>query len=96
MKRCIVGGSAALLMAAWVIALAPTASAGCLYGGPVISKCDSPVGPDGTWQRCIGVATWVNTGLSSHLTPVKQCDAMGPAQSRWDFAFADPPLHIDG
>ena len=96
MKRYIVGGSAAFLLGAGVIALAPPASAGCLYGGPVISKCDSPIAPDGSWQRCIGVATWVNTGLSSHLTPVKQCDSMGVNQSRWDFAFADPPAHIDG
>jgi len=96
MKRCIVGTSAAFLMAAAPIAVAPPASAGCLYGGPVISKCDGPLQPDGTWQRCIGVATWVPSGLSSHLTPVKQCDSMGPTQTRWDFAFADPPVHIDG
>ena len=85
-----------MVMGAGLIAVAPPASAGCLYGGPVISKCDSPVGPDGSWQRCIGVATWVNTGLSSHLTPVKQCDNMGPTQTRFDFAFADPPVHIEG
>ncbi len=97
MNRRIAGGSAALLMVAGgVLALAPPASAGCLYGGPVISKCDGPVQPDGTWERCIGVASWVNSGLSSHLVPVRQCDSMGVNQSRWDFAFADPPSHIDG
>jgi hypothetical protein len=31
MKRCIVGGLAALLMAAELIAWAPPASAGCQY-----------------------------------------------------------------
>jgi hypothetical protein len=96
MKRCIVGGLTALAMSAGLIAVAPPASAGCLYGGPVLSKCDSPVAPDGSWQRCIGVATWVASGLSSHLVPVKQCDSMGPTQTRWDFAFADPPAHIAG
>lgn len=96
MNRCIAGGSAALVMGAAVIALAPPASAGCLYGGPVISKCDGPIQPDGTWQRCIGVIGWVNSGLSSHQVPIKQCDAMGPTQTRWDFVFADPPAHIEG
>lgn len=56
MKRCIVGGVAAVLMVADLIASAPTASAGCQYGGPVISKCDGPVQPDGSWQRCVAVA----------------------------------------
>jgi hypothetical protein len=95
MKRCIVGGLAALLMAAELIAAAPPASAGCQYGGPFISKCDGPVQPDGTWQRCVGVAQWVPSGLSSHLVPVKRCDLMGPGQPPWDLAFADPPTHID-
>lgn len=96
MKRFVVGVFVAVLMGGGLIAFAPTAAAGCLYGGPVISKCDGPIQPDGTWQRCVGVASWVNTGLSSHLVPVKQCDSMGPTQTRWDFAFADPPVHIEG
>jgi hypothetical protein len=96
MKRGIIGGLAGLLMAAGLIASAPPASAGCLYGGPVISKCDGPIQPDGTWQRCVGVATWVNTGLSSHLAPVKNCDVMGPYLYAGDPGFADPPTHIDG
>ena len=53
MKTCIVGGLAAVLMTGELIASAPPASAGCQYGGPVISKCDGPVQPDGTWQRCV-------------------------------------------
>jgi hypothetical protein len=95
MKRCIVGGLAALLMAAELIASAPPASAGCQYGGLFISKCDGPVQPDGTWQRCVGVAQLVPRGASSYLVPVKRCDLMGPDQHPGDFAFADPPTHID-
>jgi hypothetical protein len=95
MKRCIVGGSVALLIAAELIAVAPPASAGCQYGGPVISKCDGPVQPDGTWQRCVAAAQWIPQGASSYLVPVKSCDLMGPGQQRWDLAFAEPPMHID-
>jgi len=96
MKRCIVGGSVALLMAAGLIAIAPPASAGCLYGGPFISKCDGPVQPDGTWQRCVAVPQLIPRGASSYLIPVRRCDPMGPGQPAWDLAFADPPAHIDG
>lgn len=95
MKRCIVGGLAALLMAAGLITSAPPASAGCLYGGPVISKCDGPVQPDGTWQRCVAVPQLIPNGLSSYLVPAKHCDLMGPDQHPWDLALSDPPTHID-
>ncbi|KWX68599.1 hypothetical protein [Mycobacterium sp. NAZ190054] len=96
MKRCVVGTLAALLMAAQLIASAPWASAGCLYGGGFISKCDEPVQPDGTWQRCVGVARWVPSGFSSHLVPEKRCGLMGPGRFSPDPAFTDPPTHIDG
>ena len=59
MKRGIVGGLAALLMPAGLIASAPPASAGCQYGGSLISKSDGPVQPDGTWHRCVAVARFV-------------------------------------
>ncbi|MDW5611276.1 MULTISPECIES: hypothetical protein [Mycolicibacterium] len=95
MRRGIVGASAALLAAAGVIAAAPPAGAGCLYGGPYISKCDGPVQPDGTWQRCVAVARWVPSGLSSHLIPERHCGPMGPGQPASDLAFADPPTHIN-
>ena len=51
MKQCIVGGFAvAVLMAGGLIAGAPPANAGCVYGGPgIINKCDGPIQPDGTW-----------------------------------------------
>jgi hypothetical protein len=101
MKRCIVGGLAALLMAAQLIAAqliasAPPASAGCVYGGPVLSKCDGPIQPDGTWQRCVAVTRLIPHGASSYLVPEKSCDVMGPDQRPGDAGFADPPTHIDG
>ncbi len=95
MKRCIVGGLATLLMAAGLIASAPSASAGCQYGGAFISKCDGPVQPDGTWQRCVATPLVIPRGASSYLVPVKHCDVMGPNQQPLDFGFADPPTHID-
>ena len=95
MKRWIVGGSAVLLMAGGLITSAPPASAGCQYGGPVISKCDGPVQPDGTWQRCVAVPQFIPNGLSSYLVPDRHCDLMGPDQHPWDLAFADPATHID-
>jgi hypothetical protein len=92
MKLSIVAGPAAVLMAGGLIAAAPPARAGCQYGGPVISKCDGPVQPDGTWQRCVVTSHLVPNGASSWLVPERQCDLMGPDQH----AFADPPTHIDG
>lgn len=96
MKRGIVAGSAALLMTAGLIGFAPPAAAGCLYGGPVISKCDGPVQPDGTWQRCVGVPRYVPSGFSSHLVPEKRCGMMGPGRPQGDSLLADPPTHIAG
>ena len=96
MKRCIVGGFAALLLAAQLLAAAPPASAGCQYGGPVLSKCDGPIQPDGTWQRCVAVTRLVPNGMSSYLVPDNHCGPMGPGQQPADYAFADPPTHIDG
>ena len=95
MKRCIVGGSTALLIAAGLIASAPPASAGCQYGGPVISKCDGPVQPDGTWQRCVAFTHWIPSGASSFLAPERRCDLMGPGQNPGDLGFTDPPTHIN-
>ena len=96
MLRCIVGGSAAVLMVGALIASAPQASAGCQYGGPVISKCDGPIQPDGTWQRCVATPHLIYSGASSFLVPEKACDMMGPDQRPGGPGFADPPLHIDG
>ena len=96
MKTCIVGGLAAVLTAGALIAAAPPAGAGCQYGGPVLSKCDGPVQPDGTWQRCVATTHLVWSGASSFLVPEKRCDVMGPDQHPGDPGFADPPMHIDG
>ncbi len=102
MKSCIGGGLAtaltatvmgtvmATLMAVAMIAVAPPAAAGCQYGGPVISKCDGPVQPDGTWQRCVVSKNLVLNGASSFLVPERRCDTVGPGQP-----FADPPTRID-
>lgn len=95
MKRCIVGALAAVLIAGGLIGSAPTASAGCQYGGPVLSKCDGPIQPDGTWQRCVAFTHWILNGASSYLVPDKRCDVMGPGQSPGDAGFADPPVHIN-
>lgn len=87
--------SGAALVAGGLIASAPPAHAGCVYGGPgIINKCDGPVQPDGTWQRCVGFIGYIPRGASSFLAPDKQCDVMGPDQ-RPGGAFADPPMHID-
>ena len=95
MKRCLVAGLGAVLIAAGLIASAPSAGAGCQYGGPVLSKCDGPVQPDGTWQRCVAFTHLILNGASSYLAPERHCDVMGPDQHPWDFAFTDPPTHID-
>ena len=92
MKRCIVGGLAALLMAAELIASAPPASAGCQYGGLVISKCDGPVQPDGTWQRCM---VYDDTSGSNHRR-IHRCFLMGPGQNPpLGVIFNSYPDHID-
>lgn len=78
MKHCIVGGFAAMLMAGGLIAAAPPASAGCQYGGPIISKCDGPIQPDGTWQRCVVTKNLVANGASSFFVPERTCNVMGP------------------
>lgn len=94
MKRYALAGLTLLLMCAHLIAGAPTAAAGCIYGGQFISKCDGPVQPDGTWQRCVAFPRYVPNGFSSHLVPQKHCAPMGPHQPPGDPAFNDPPVRI--
>lgn len=94
MKRGIVGVSAALLLATQLITSAPPASAGCVFGGGFISKCDGPVHPDGTWLRCVGVPRGVASGFSSHQVPERICNLMGPGQHVANPAIADPPVHL--
>lgn len=95
MKTFVVGGLAAMLMVGGLIVAAPPASAGCQYGGPVISKCDGPVQPDGTGQRCVAVRQLSYSGASSFLVPERRGDVMRPDQHLGDLAFAQPPTHID-
>jgi hypothetical protein len=90
MKQFVVGGLATALTAGALIASAPPANAGCQYGGIAISKCDGPVQPDGTWQRC---ATFYSSS-SSYRTDMN-CQTLGPDQHPWGLAFVDPPTHID-
>ena len=94
MKRYIVA-SAAALVGAGMIAAAPPANAGCQYGGISLSRCDGPVQPDGTWQRCVAFTHWVVNGASSYQMPERRCDVMGPDQHPWGLGFNDPPTHID-
>ena len=75
------------------LAAAP-AGAGCVYGGAFISKCDGPVQPDGSWERCVGIPSVVPSGFGTHLVPVKQCGVMGPGRIGGDAAFSDPPVHL--
>jgi hypothetical protein len=95
MKQFVVAGLATVLTAGALIAAAPPASAGCQYGGSSMSRCDGPIQPDGTWQRCVVTTHLVPSGASSFLVPEKQCDVMGPDQHPWGLGFADPPVHID-
>jgi hypothetical protein len=91
-------GLAAVVMAGGMISAAPPASAGCQYGGIAISRCDGPVQPDGTWQRCV-VCNSTYSGLPgdtySYRAPDKRCDVMGPDLHPWGLAVNDPPTHID-
>jgi hypothetical protein len=101
MKQSLVGGLVAALITGGLVGSAPPASAGCQYTGlDVISKCDGPVQPDGTWQRCVlfqptysppgSVPNYGNYGVGD-----KRCDVMGPDLHPWGLAFNDPPTHID-
>ena len=93
MKHHIFAGLAAVLIAAGLVVQHRTASAGCLYGGLAVSRCDGPVQPDGTWQRCV---IWNSYSTDSgYLSPDKRCDQMGPDLHPWGLAFNDPPTHID-
>ena len=93
MKHYIFAGLAAVLVAGGLVGWAPPATAGCLYGGLSASRCDGPVQPDGTWQRCVLFNSF--SGDSGYRSPDKRCDQMGPDLHPWGMAFNDPPTHID-
>ena len=101
-KPYIVGAVTAALMAGVLIAAAPPASAGCVNADwlshPFAQKCDDPIQPDGTWQRCVVFETMISgtgTDRSTTYLPSHRCDLMGPDQHPWGAAFNDPPTHID-
>jgi hypothetical protein len=94
MKQHIVAALAAVVISSGLIASAPPASAGCLYGWVAKSRCDGPVQPDGTWQRCVEFQDSFSS--DSHLRPGgHRCDVLGPDLHPWGLAFSDPPTHID-
>jgi hypothetical protein len=83
-KQCILAGLAAVVIAGGLIAPAPPASAGCVYGGTAsISRCDGPVQPDGTWQRCVVFSYMTGGGSGSrdgYSAPGHRCDvSRGPS-----------------
>jgi len=94
MKQRLVAALATVVFAGGLIGSAPPADAGCLYEWVAKSRCDEPVQPDGTWQRCVEFQdsfssdNYLRTG--GHF-----CDALGPDPRPWGFAFNDPPTHID-
>src|SRR5271156_5308799 len=79
MKHYIFAGLAAVLIAGVLIGSAPQANAGCQYGGIAVSRCDGPIQPDGTWQRCV-LFNPVNNGSSRYLSPVN-------AATRWGLTY---------
>ncbi|MDX6502400.1 MAG: hypothetical protein QOG23_5664 [Blastocatellia bacterium] len=99
MKRFVVAGLTTTLMAgvltAGPLASAPPASAACQFGGIAISKCDEPIQPDGTWQRCVTFPPTAGRDGSPVYVTSTNCQTLGPDQHPWGVAFNDPPTHID-
>lgn len=95
MRRYIIGALAAALLAAGLITSAPHAGAGCqnaqLTMSPTARKCDGPVAPDGSWQRCVVYH------YPPPASPPEQsdCHPMGPTTQTSAHPFYDPPSHID-
>jgi hypothetical protein len=79
MKYYIFAGLAVVLIAG-VIGSAPQANAGCQYGGIALSRCDGPIQPDGTWQRCVIFDSFSSD--SAYRSPSRRCDQMGLTYTR--------------
>ena len=94
MKQYLVAGLAAALITVGQIGSASPASAGCVNADWIAkSRCDGPVQPDGTWQRCV---VFHDSFASDYYMPGgHRCDVMGPDLHPWGLAFNDPPTHID-
>ncbi|MEE3067079.1 MAG: hypothetical protein VYA67_24615 [Actinomycetota bacterium] len=95
MKQFVLGATVVALSIGALIASAPPAGAGCQLGGVVISKCDGPVQPDGTWQRCVVFPPAGGRDGSPVYVTNTNCQMLGPDQHPWGVAFNDPPTHID-
>ena len=95
MKQFLVAGLTTALAAGALIGSAPPANAGCQFGGITISKCDEPIQPDGTWQRCVTFPPTGGRDGSPVLVPSTNCQTLGPGQHPSGVAFNDPPTHID-
>jgi hypothetical protein len=95
MRQYLVAGLAAALITGGLIDSAPRPAPAAWYGGWIgaASRCDGPVQPDGTWQRCV---VFEDSFTSDHYLPGgHRCDVIGPDQHPWGLAFIDPPTHID-
>jgi hypothetical protein len=95
MKQFILAGVGTALAASALIVAAPPASAGCQYGGLTVSKCDGPVQPDGTWQRCAVFGGYGGYGGGRPYYNSVNCQTLGPDQHPWGWAFNFPSEHID-
>lgn len=95
MKGYLLGGLVAALLTAGVIVAAPPAGAGCqgdpLLFFPAAQKCDGPIAPDGSWQRCVVYH------YQPPASPPEQsdCHPMGAGRPATAHQFYDPPTHID-
>jgi hypothetical protein len=97
-KQRIATGLAAVLFAGWLIGSAPPANAGCISGGfSAKSRCDGPVQPDGTWQRCVDYDAQYSNGNGTYqYWPKHRCFQMGPGQNPpFGIVFNAYPDHID-
>ncbi len=99
MKRFVVAGLTTTLVAgvltAGALIASPPVSAACQFGGIVISKCDGPVQPDGTWQRCVVFPPTSGRDGSPVYVTNTNCQTLGPDQHPSGVAFTDPSTHID-
>lgn len=101
MKRYLTGGlttalAATELVTGWLIASAPAAQAGC-QDNPLLffstaQKCDGPIQPDGSWQRCV-----IYYYEPPKSPPSQQdCHQMGPLGQQYPLhSFYMPDTHID-
>ncbi|WNG93682.1 hypothetical protein [Mycobacterium sp. ITM-2016-00318] len=87
MKRKVVALATAL--AASDVAFAAPADAGC-ESRPMVSYCDGPIQPDGSWQRCFSNSpVW---GGGGGWIAGSNCYRTGPGPDNYPWA---PQYHID-